>query len=390
MTELSNIAKNITPSAMQIALNIPDKHKYISFALGLPANEALPLSLLKESAVLCDENSDMQYSPPLQLLKSQIKNLVKERGIHCEEDEIFLTAGAQQGISLLVRLLVNEGSQVIAEELVYPGFLQAIQSVRSSIITIPSDYMSGIRLYELENTIKNYYKKPALIYIVADGSNPLGVSLNLENRKKLVLISQKYQIPILEDDPYGLLYYGEKQYPALKSFGAEDVCYIGSFSKIIAPALRIGWIIAPKYLIPKLSVLKESSDIDMGTFSQRIASNFIKGNNLEDHLPFVRKLYKEKRDFMCKCIDKYLPPDIKYTIPENGIYLWLEFDKSVDTEVLFRKARDQKVIIIPGNSFSSRGEKVASNCIRLNFSFSSAEQIEEGIKRIANSLDKTI
>ena len=137
-----------------------------------------------------------------------------------------------------------------------------------------------------------------------------------------------------------------------------------------------------KYLIPKLSVLKESSDIDMGTFSQRIASNFIKGNNLENHLSFVRKLYKEKRDFyVCQCIDKYLPSSVKYTIPENGIYLWLEFDKSVDTEVLFRKALDQKVIIIPGNSFSSRGEKVASNCIRLNFSFSSTEQIEEGIKR---------
>lgn len=382
MIELSNIAKNITPSAMQNSLNIPDNHKYISFALGLPANEALPLSLLKESAVLCDENSDMQYSPPSQLLKSQIKNLVKERGINCGEDEIFLTSGAQQGISLLVRLLVNEDSQVIAEELVYPGFLQAIQSVRSNIITVSSDYVYGIRLNELEKTIKNSDKKPALIYVVADGSNPLGISLNLENRKKLVLISQKYQIPILEDDPYGLLYYGEKQYPALKSFGAEDVCYIGSFSKIIAPALRIGWVIVPKYLIPKLSILKESSDIDMGTFSQRIASNFIKSNNIADHLSSVRKLYKEKRDFMRKCIDKYLPSSIKYVIPENGIYFWLEFDKSVDTEILFRKALDQKVIIIPGNSFSSRGNKMASNCIRLNFSFSSTKQIDEGIKRI--------
>ena len=383
MIELSNIAKNITPSAMQNSLNIPDKHKYISFALGLPANEALPLSLLKESAVLCNENSNMQYSPPSQLLKSQIKNLVKERGINCEEDEIFLTSGAQQGISLLVRLLVNEDSQVIAEELVYPGFLQAIQSVRSNIITVSSNYISGIRLNELEKTIKNSDKKPALIYVVADGSNPLGISLNLENRKKLILISQKYQIPILEDDPYGLLYYGEKQYPALKSFGAEDVCYIGSFSKIIAPALRIGWVIVPKYLIPKLSILKESSDIDMGTFSQKIASNFIKSNNITDHLSSVRKLYKEKRDLMSKCIDKYLLSSVRYVIPENGIYFWLEFDKSVDTEILFRKALDQKVIVIPGNSISSRNKKVASNCIRLNFSFSSAKQIEEGIKRIA-------
>ena len=386
MIELSDIAKNITCSAMQNSLNIPNKHKYISFALGLPADEALPLSLLKDSIALCDKNSDMQYSPPSLLLKSQIKNLVKERGINCAEDEIFLTAGAQQGISLLVRLLVNKNSPVIAEELVYPGFLQAIQSVRSNIIAVSSDYISGIKLNELEEAIKNSHKKAALIYIVADGSNPLGISLNLENRKKLILISQKYQIPILEDDPYGLLYYGEKQYPALKSFGTDNVCYVGSFSKIIAPALRIGWVIAPKYLIPKLSILKESSDIDMGTFSQKIASNFIKSNSIVNHLSFVRKLYKEKRDFMRKCIDKYLPSSTKYTTPENGIYFWLEFDKSVDTEILFRKALDKKVIIIPGNLFSSKKKRLASNCIRLNFSFSSTEQIENGIKRIAACL----
>ena len=179
------------------------------------------------------------------------------------------------------------------------------------------------------------------------------------------------------------MFYGKEQYPALKALGTENVCYIGSFSKIIAPALRVGWVIVPKYLIPKLSILKESSDIDMGTFSQRIVSNFIKNGYLMPHLSFIRKLYKEKRDFMSKCIDKYLPSSMKYVIPENGIYFWLEFDKSIDAETLFQKALDQKVIIIPGNSFSSKGEKVASNCIRLNFSFSSADQIEEGIKRIA-------
>lgn len=386
MIELSNIARNITFSRIQKSLNIPNKHQYISFALGLPANEALPLTLLKESAFLCEDSSDMQYSPPLKLLKLQIKDLMKARGISCKEDEIFITSGAQQGISLLVRLLVDEGSSVIAEQLVYPGFLQAIQSVKSNIISISSDYVLGIKLDELEQKIIKSNKKPALIYIVADGNNPLGVSLNVENRKKLVLISQKYQIPILEDDPYGLLYYGEKQYPALKSLGMENVCYIGSFSKIIAPALRIGWVIVPKYLIPKLSMIKESSDIDMATFSQRIASHFIKSNHLEDHLSFIRNLYKEKRNFMSKCIDKYLPSSTKYMIPENGIYFWLEFDKSVDTEILFQKALDQKVIIIPGHSFSSGEKKVASHCIRLNFSFSTIDQIEEGVKRIAGCL----
>ena len=386
MIELSNIAKNITPSAMQSSLNIPDKHKYISFALGLPANEALPLLLLQESASFCNNNSDVQYSPPLKTLKTQIKNLVKDRGIECEEEEIFLTSGAQQGISLLVRLLVNEGSNVIAEQLMYPGFLQAVQSVKANIITISSDYGSVIKLNQLEESINNLAAKPALIYIVPDGSNPLGITLNLESRKRLVSISKKYKIPILEDDPYGFLFYEKYQYPSIKSLSAENVCYIGSFSKIVSPALRVGWVIVPKYLIPKLSILKESSDVDTATFSQRIVSNFIDNDHLAPHLTFIRNLYKEKRDFMAQCIDKYLPQSAKYTTPENGIFFWLELDKLIDTEVLFRKCLDQKVIIIPGNSFGLQENKVANNCIRLNFSFSSCDQIEEGIKRIATCI----
>ena len=386
MIKLSKTANLLTPSAMQKSLNIPNKHEYISFALGLPANEALPLNLLQDSAKNCNDNSHMQYSPPLQLLKSQIKRLVQERGINCEENEIFITSGAQQGISLLIRLLVDEDSSVLAEQLMYPGFLQAIQSVGAKVIGIPSDYRYGIKLDKLENAIKSLQKKPALIYIVSDGNNPLGLSLNLENRKKLVSIATKYEIPILEDDPYGLLFYEKEQTVALKSLTPENVCYIGSFSKIIAPALRVGWVIVPKYLLSKLSILKESSDIDMASFSQRIVSNFITNGHLVSHLALIRNLYKEKRDFMSDCIEKYLPSRTKYTIPENGIYVWLEFEEQVDTEKLFQKALDRKVIIIPGNSFSFGGERVANRCIRLNFSFPSKTQIEQGIKRISNSL----
>lgn len=383
MIELSKVAKNITPSAMQRSLNIPNKHEYISFALGLPANEALPVQLLQASAAQNNDNSHMQYAPPLQLLKSQIKTLVQERGINCEEDEIFITSGAQQGISLLTRLLVDEGNSVITEELVYPGFLQAVQSIGAKIVTVPSSSKFGINLDKLDKLLSNFQQKPKLIYIVADGNNPSAVSLNLENRKQLIAIAKKYKVPILEDDPYGFLSYEKEQYPALKSLDSDNVFYIGSFSKIIAPGLRVGWVIAPKYLIPKLSILKESSDIDMAPFSQRIAMKFIENGYLPDHLSSIKKLYKEKRDFMQYCIKKYLPSSVKYCIPQNGIYFWLEFDKSVNAEALFKKALDKKVILIPGNSFSADGRKVADNCIRLNFSFPNLDQIEEGIKRIS-------
>lgn len=386
MIELAKSAKLLSPSAMQKFLNVANKEEYISFALGLPANEALPLTLLQESATHYNDNSVMQYSPPISKLKSQIKDLVKERGIHCNEEEIFITAGAQQGISLLTRLLTDKGSSVITAELVYPGFLQVAQSIGAKIIAIPSNYKTGINLDILEETIKESKIKPSLIYIVADGNNPLGVSLNLENRKRLVSIAKIYKIPILEDDPYGFLCYEQQQYPALKALEKDDICYIGSFSKIIAPALRVGWVIVPKHLISKLSILKEASDVDTATFSQRIVSKFIEDNYLASHLVKIQKLYKEKRDVMNSCIKRYLPDHTKFLIPESGIFFWLKFDKIINTEVLFRRALEKKVIIIPGNSFSALGNIVADNCLRLNFSFSSNDEIEEGIKRISNAL----
>lgn len=383
MIKLAKSAKLLRASAMQRSLNILNQGEYISFALGLPANEALPLNLLQKSAADYSDNCVMQYSPPLNNLKSQIKNLVRERGINCDEEEIFITTGAQQGINLLTRLLTDKEGCVVTEELVYPGFLQVIQSIGARVIAIPTNYKTGMDLDRLEATIKKSKIKPALIYIVVDGSNPLGVSLNLEHRKKLVSIAKEYDIPILEDDPYGFLYYEQQSYPALKALEKDYVCYIGSFSKIIAPALRVGWIIVPKHLLPKLSILKESSDVDTATFSQRIVSKFIEDNYLLSHFDKIRRLYKEKRDIMNYCIKKYLPTHTQYLVPKNGIYFWLEFSQTIDTKILFQKVLEKKVIIIPGSAFSALGTQIANNSIRLNFSFSSNSEIEEGIKRIS-------
>jgi len=391
MIELGPSSRLLTKSAMQKSLNVQNQEEYISFALGLPANEAIPLTLIQRSANYYNNGSAIQYSPPLLKLKTQIKELVKQRGINCDEEEIFLTSGAQQGISLLTRLLHNKSRIIITEELVYPGFLQIAQSLEANIITISSCYHTGIDLNMLEEKIKASQTKPSLIYTVIDGNNPLSLSLSLKKRKKLVSIAKKYEIPILEDDPYGFLCYQQEQLPALKAIEQDYVCYIGSFSKVIAPALRVGWIIAPKYIIPKLSMLKESTDIDTATFSQRIIYKFIDGGYFEDHLTKVKDLYREKRDLMLSCIKTFLPPSTKCIVPQNGIFLWIELDNTIDTEKLFQEALKKKVIIIPGNAFAvpqktTKDKNIANNCIRLNFSFSNYEDIEEGVRRIGLAL----
>ena len=369
-------------------INEEEQYEYISFALGLPANEALPLGLLQDSAKYCTDNS-LQYSPPVRELKSQIKELVKQRAINCKEEEIFITAGAQQGISLLTKLLHDKFRSIITEELVYPGFLQIAQSLESDLLTIASNYQTGIDLDILEQKLKVSREKPSLIYSVVDGNNPMSFSLALNNRQRLVSIAKKYQIPILEDDPYGFLCYQKEQLPALKALEPDHVCYIGSFSKIIAPALRVGWLIVPKHIVAKLSMLKESSDIDTATFSQHIVSRFIGNGHLDDHLTKIKDLYRTKRDLMINCIKKYLPSNSKYIIPQNDIFLWLELDSSINADHLFKQALKQKVMIMLGSAFIANNyvrNKIAINCIRLNFSFSSYEEIEAGMKRIGNLL----
>ncbi len=382
MIKLSSLANDFEKSAMQKSLNIPNMEKYILFALGLPDKNYLPLDLLKDCMRQFENNIFLQYSPPLMQLKSQIKDLVKARGIACDETEIFLTSGAQQGISLMSKLLYEPNSKVLTEELVYPGFLQVAQSLSVNILTVKTNFGTGIDLKSLKAVISSHNHNISFLYLVPDGNNPTGSSMDLPARKELLKFAKKYDISIIEDDPYGLLNYGENNYPALKSMDSDNVCYLGSFSKVLAPSLRVGWIIAPKHIMSKLSILKESFDIDTSTFSQRLVSEFIKQGHFNSHIDILKKSYKEKRDLMCNLLKKYFGDQIKFYVPENGIFIWVQFVAGYDCEILFKKSLEKRVLIISGNSFAVSDSHYAKNCIRLNFSLSSLSEIETGVKKL--------
>ena len=330
--------KNLIPSAMQKSLEVGNLSEYISFALGLPDESTLPSEFCSSLNFI---PTNLQYAPTSNLLKAHITKIMKMRGVECKEENIFITNGAQQGISLLTRLLSDKGDNALVENLSYPGFIQVAQASKINLIPILTNYNSGINLEDLEKKIKLLNKNPSFIYIVADGSNPLGNTLTIEKRQELVDLSLKYHIPILEDDPYGLLYY-DQNYPALKAFNNENVCYIGSFSKVIAPSLRVGWVVIPSHLINKLSILKESLDINTQTLSQKIVLEFLEQGKFKKHLISIRGLYRKKRDHMIDSFHNNLQDKVTLYKPNNGICLWIKFHDNISSKEIFNKATKKK------------------------------------------------
>lgn len=386
--QLSHRAQGIKRSALQEMLVEASRPGVISFALGLPAAELFPAAAYATitTQVLSTDRRALQYEPPFQPLKSHIVKLMAMRGVECTEKQVFLTAGAQQGISLLTRLLLNTGNQVIVEELTYTGFQQVIESYQLKALTVPTNLETGMEV-EAVQALLTGGARPAFIYTVTDGHNPLAISMSRDKRAQLVDLAREYRIPIIEDDPYGLLYYQDAPVPPLRALDNEWVLYVGSFSKILAPGVRVGWIIAPEGLIPKLSNLKEATDIDTSTLNQRVVSSYIDAGYLQAHLPELRREYRVRRDAMLSALDRHFPSASRWQKPISGIFIWVELSQGIDTSAVLKVALEtERIAFIPGQAFCVNQDHQAASCMRLNFSNSSVESIGEGIARLARVL----
>ena len=305
------------------------------------------------------------------------------RGVFCREEQVFLTTGAQQGMSLLARLLLDFQGTVLVEETIYSGVLQAVESLQPKLLTVPTDPKTGMDVDAVTSLLEGQ-SRPSFIYAISDGHNPLGVSLSLEKRRRLVDLANHYHVPILEDDAYGLLYYDDGFLPPMRALDEELVFYLGSFSKILAPALRVGWIIIPETLTPALSALKEGSDINTATFSQRSIAAYLDTGQLPDHLIKLRHEYRTRRDTMLRALQIHFPPGALWYKPRNGMFIWVEIPGEVDMgEVLRVAVEKEQVAFVPGHAFRVGGSRHAAHCMRLNFSNCSAERIEYGIAQLA-------
>jgi 2-aminoadipate transaminase len=291
-------------------------------------------------------------------------------------------------VSLLARLFLERGRQVIIEETTYPGLPIIVRPYQPEFLTVPSDSETGMDVDTLAALLESGVN-PAFIYTMSDGHNPLGTSMNLAKRERLVNLARRHRVPIIEDDVYGFLFYGDKPEPALRALDADWVFYLGSFSKMLGPSLRTGWMIVPEALMSRLSVIKDMSDIDTCTISQRAITVYLESGRFGEQLASVRCEYRERRDIMLRALETHFPPGTKWSVPGSGVFIWVELPGEVDTTELFRAAVErEQVAFFPGAGFCIEENRRASRCMRMNFTNCAREQIEDGIMRLGRVINQ--
>jgi 2-aminoadipate transaminase len=382
-------------SLLREMLAVVSQPGILSFAGGLPAPELFPTADYAQAVrdVLASDPLALQYGPPYAPLKRQIVDLMAQRGVSCDEEQVFLTTGAQQALNILGRLFLDPGGQVLMEEIIYSGIQQVIAPYQPEILTVSTDLQAGMDV----NKVADYLRsgaRPAFIYAISEAHNPLGVNLSRERQEQLIELANHYGIPIIEDDPYGFL--GHESRPSLPMRALDDnwIFYVGSFSKILAPALRLGWLIVPENLVSKLTVIKESYDLETSAFVQRSVSAYLKAGHLPAHLEKLRSEYGRRREAMLTALERHFPESARWTKPTGGMFVWVELPHQVQTtKLLWSCVQDIQVAFIPGAAFYAgsgatgiKNGRTADNCLRLNFSNSRPEQIGQGIAQLGKVL----
>lgn len=372
--------RNLEKSDIQKALQTTSNSEIISFSLGRPDHDLLRLPILDSYEEIFSPKN-LQYSPSSHELKVHIAEFMKEREVFCTPEEVFLTTGAQQAMTLLTKLLSNEGENILIDQVTYPGFIQVAQAMHLNLIPVPTCFQRGVQTKDLRRLLENN-PRPSLMYTMSEGHNPLGSSLSKEQRVELTKLALEYKVPIIEDDAYGFLNYDPVD-PPLKSYWKDGVFYIGSFSKILAPSMRVGWIIASAPIIEKLEILKEGLDLNTSTLSQTLIHSFFARGILTEHISNLRESYKAKRDVMIHSLQEYIP-EMKFTIPKSGFFIWGKLPSSINTKRLFQFAlEEEKISFLPGNAFLIGARDDVQNCLRLSFAFCPIELIEPGVKRLS-------
>lgn len=392
--KFSDNVSSLQPSAIREILKFTGMPGVISFAAGNPAAEAFPTKTVAEiSQQLLNENPvlAMQYSiteghPALRTL---LKELLEKDNTYCEgKDELIITSGAQQANELTCKVLLNRGDTLICESPSFIGSLNAFKSYGVNLIGIPLE-SDGMNMNALEETLKTT-PSCKLIYVIPNFQNPTGFVMSLEKRKRLYELACEYDIVILEDNPYGDLRYDGNAIPNIKSMDIENrVVYSGTFSKILAPGFRTGYVSGPAEIISKIIVCKQVEDVHSNIWAQAICERFMKTVDMQDHLTKLRKIYSRKRDIMLDEMDKTFSKQVTYAKPEGGLFIWCTLPQNCDMNAFCKKAvEDYKIALVPGNAFLiNESEKTTS--FRMNFSTPTDEQLIEGT-RILGAMTKEV
>jgi 2-aminoadipate transaminase len=378
-------------SAIRELLKMTEQADLISFAGGLPAPDVFPVHEFKEAC-----NNVLDHSSTLALqygategvrpLREMITRHTQRYSIQVSPENVMITSGSQQALDLIGRIFINRGDRILVESPTYLGALQAWNAYGAEYIAIPSDE-NGMITDELEKSLRC---GPKFIYVLPNFQNPTGATMSLDRRKKLVELADRYGVPIIEDDPYGQLRFEGEHLPAVEVLDSRiraangwysgNVIYLSTFSKLLAPGLRLAWVIAPPEVISKLVQAKQGADLHTSTFNQMVAYEVAHKGFLDKHVLTIRQVYLERRNVMLDALTEHMPDGVRWTHPQGGLFLWATLPEDIDTTDLLAEAIKEKVAFVPGGSFHPCGG--GTNTMRLNFSYSKPDQINEGIARL--------
>jgi len=376
-------------SAIRDLLAVTMQPEVISFAGGLPASDYFPVEGLRASfdAVIREQGSSaLQYGPTEghPALRAWVVEHLAKRGIHTSMEEVLITTGSQQALDLLGKALLAPGSPMVVEAPSYVGALNAFLPQQPKFVPVPMDD-EGLRVDVLDDMLDDAGVPAALLYTVATFQNPSGCTMSLARRQALVSLASRRTLPVVEDDPYGELRFAGPEVPPLRALpGGAETVYLGTFSKILAPGLRVGWTVAPRPLIDRLVMAKQAADLHTDSLAQRALLHFCTHNDLAAHIEQLREVYRERREAMLDALARYLPAEARWTKPEGGLFVWVTLPAGVDSAALLREALRQKVAFVPGGAFHVDGGGAGS--MRLSFSHAAPALIQEGVRRLGEAI----
>ena len=375
-------------------LQVPDM---ISFAGGFPNPETFPAEIVREilnDVLKKDGGQALQYgvTEGYTPLREAVAARMKKKGIDCGKDEILILSGSQQAIDLMGKVFIDPRDSVVVTAPTYLAAITAFSALQATFESIPID-QNNMRMDIFEERIKKLAKRsnpPEIVYVLPNFHNPAGVTMPEKNRKRLVELASEYDFIILEDDPYGELRYVGEHIRPIKSFDDEGrVVYMSTFSKILSPGLRVGWVVAPEDILKKLVVCKQSMDVCTNVLGQRVAHEYIVHGYIDPQIEKIKKVYSRKMALMLSGMDEYMPDGLKWIKPEGGMFIWVTLPEGTDSSDLLKKALKKRVAFVTGKAFYA-DPRDGLNTMRLNFTHPSDELITEGLRRLGSVINQEL
>lgn len=386
MIKFASRMEQLKGSAIRELLALTAKPEIISFAGGMPAPELFPVDQMEKAANAVMEEmgqAAMQYSSTegyVPLRQQIVDRMAAKNNIHTTVDNILVTSGSQQGLDYSGRVFLDKDDIVLIESPSYLGALNAFKTCEPRFIEVPTDD-GGMIMEELEKILEKE-DRVKMIYVIPDFQNPSSRTWSLERRQKFMEIINKYEIPVIEDNPYGELRFEGEAQPALKSLDTKGlVVYLGTFSKILAPGYRLGWVCADGEILDKYNFMAQAAALQASTISQMETAKWIEMYDLDAHVAKLVEVYGKRRDLMYNTMKEEFPAEVKFAKPTGGLFLWVELPEYMDAAVLAKEALKENVAYVPGEGFYPDGN--IKNTFRMNYSNMTEEKIVEGVKRLA-------